>query len=749
MKQSPFGGGSSESVSHPETAGLCTCTSPPTESHGSDNTAVRPATVATVGNPNTGKSTLFNALTGFRRRVANYPGVSVDVGRGPVRGTARPIELLDLPGTYSLAALSPDEMVVSNMLCGRVERAERPDCILAILDASNLPRNLYFFSQLADIDLPIVVALNMTDIAEARGIAVDAGRLSERLGVPVVPMVATREATVKPLLEALDAALDGAAVATRAQLPEALVHEAAALRETFGGQLHFAEAIRVLLDRDGYAEQQYLERGGDPNVISEARARLNEAGIDGPGAEVRARYAWVAKILDGVISRPDKPIRTASDRLDAVLTHRFGGALALFAVLFVLFQGIFSFATYPMDWIDAAFGSLGGLVGGVLPEGILNSLIVGGLIAGVGGVLVFLPQILILFAFLAVLEDCGYLARAASMMDRVMRAMGLSGRAFIPLLSSFACAIPAIMGTRAIADRRERFVTILITPFMSCSARLPIYLLLITAFVPTERYLGGWVGLQGLVMLAMYLVGVIIAIPIAWLLKKTAFAGPSAGFMLELPSYKWPRPRAIWQRMHFAGKHFLVRAGTVILAVSLVVWALGYFPHSASTASTVRQKGVEQGWDEAKLESELAGAYLRESYLGRMGRTIEPVIKPIGWDWRIGVAIIASFPAREVVIGTMGTIFNLGGDVDEAHTGLRDAIQAATWPDGGGPVFTLPVALSIMVFFALCAQCSSTLVMIGRETGSWVWPVVSFTGMTTIAYFAAWAVAAAARAAGL
>ncbi len=710
---------------------------------------LRRLTVALIGNPNTGKTSLFNALTGFRRHVANYPGVTVETARGPVRGAACPMELLDLPGTYSLAAMSPDEMLVSNVVCGRLEGHRLPDAILAIVDASNLPRNLYLVSQLLDLGLPMVVAVNMIDVARGRGIAVSCELLSRRLGVPAVPVVATQQSCARPLIEALQRVVGTGAPAARARLPEALNDEAAQLCARQRHGLRRAEALRILLDRDGYAEQQYLAGGGSAGGLQEARARLEAAGIDGPRTEVQARYRWINALLDGVITRPETPVVTWSDRIDRILTHKVWGAAALLAVLFAMFQSIFTWAGPLMKSIERTFGALADLVAAALPQGALQSLVTDGIIAGVGGVLTFLPQILILFAFIAALEDCGYMARAAYMNDRLMRSLGLSGRAFIPLLSSFACAVPAIMGTRAIADRRERFVTILIAPFMSCSARLPVYVLMIAAFVPARAYLGGWVELHTLVMLGMYLVGIVVAIPVAWLLRKTAFSGPGSGFLLELPSYKWPRWRAIWQRMYFAGRKFVVTAGTVILAVNLVVWALGYFPRSSSTRAAVEQQARAAGWDEARFESELAGAYLRESYLSRLGRAIEPVVKPIGWDWRIGVGVIASFPAREVVVATLGTIYNLGEGANEQSDSLRQAIKGATWPDTGQPVCTLPVALSIMVFFALCAQCASTLAVIGRETRSWVWPAVSFTGMTTIAYSAAWGVAAAGRALGL
>lgn len=729
--------------------------SPDSEPSGSSSDsglgARRRLLVALIGNPNTGKTSLFNALTGFRRHVANYPGVTVETACGPVRGTPPPIELLellDLPGTYSLAAMSPDEMLVSNVTCGRLEGHERPDAILAIVDAANLRRNLYLVSQLLDLELPMVVAVNMIDVAQRRGIEIDCRLLSERLGVPALPVVATRPKSVAPLRRALEGVVDQQPATSGAQWPRELDDEVAAFRAEQRPDLRPAEALRILLDRDGHAEKQYVQRGGSLEALQRARERLETAGIDGPKAEVQARYRWIGTILDGVVTRPDKPVATWSDRIDRVLTHKLGGAVFLLVVLFVMFEALFRWAGVLIERIDWAFGQLSAAIASWLPAGPLQSLVTDGLIGGVGGVLVFLPQILILFALIAMLEDCGYMARAAYMNDRLMRALGLSGRAFIPLLSSFACAVPAIMGTRAIADRRERFVTIMIAPFLSCSARLPVYVLFIAAFVRNDTYLGGWVSRQALVMLAMYLIGVIVAFPVAWLLRKTVLAGTGSRFMLELPSYKIPRLRAIWQRVYFAGREFLVRAGTIILAVNLVVWALAYFPRSEATRAAVELRARDAGWDEARFGSELAGAFVRDSYLGRIGRTAEPLVRPIGWDWRIGMAVVASFPAREVVVASLGTIYNLGEESEAESESLWEALRHARWDDTDRPVFTLPVALSIMVFFALCAQCVSTLVVIGRETGSFRWPVASFIGMTTIAYLAAWGVSAAGRALG-
>ena len=708
------------------------------------SSAVTPKTsgtrvVALVGNPNTGKTALFNALTGYRRHVANYPGVTVETASGPIRGATQPLSLLDLPGTYSLAPVSPDEIVATDVLFGRAEPIhKRPDAIIAIVDASNLERNFYLVTQLLELGVPIVIALNMIDIAARRGIRVDCERLAERLGVPVVPVIATQKATVAPLVGAVERALEAPPPEIHIDLPLPLMQEAGQLRRCGAGMLCGAESMRILQDRDGHAEQAFLARGGSYEDLSAARQRLTVAGCTSPADEVRARYAWIRRVLTDVVHRPPTALQTWSDRIDRVLTHKLAGGLILVLVLAGVFQAIYQGAAPLMHFIsDTVFGNLAVWVGALLPAGVLHSLIVDGVIAGVGGVLVFLPQILILFGLIAILEDCGYMARAAYMMDRLMRGLGLSGRAFIPLLSSFACAVPAIMGTRAISDRRERFVTILIAPFMSCSARLPVYTLIIGAFVPGTTFLGGWLGLQGLVMLGMYLVGVMVAIPVAWLLKATVFAGPQPPFFLELPSYKRPRLRAVLQRMIFAGQHFIVRAGTVILLVNLIVWALAYFPHAPQTAAAVQAQATAEQWDADRAESELSGAYLRESYLGRVGRAIEPVIRPLGWDWKIGMAVVASFPAREVVIATLGTIYNLGADVDEQSLPLQEKLKDAKWKESGAPIFTLPVALSLMVFFALCAQCSSTLVVIGRETRSWVWPIVSFVGMTTLAYVGA------------
>lgn len=704
--------------------------------------------VALIGNPNTGKTALFNALTGFRRHVANYAGVTVDIGHGPVRGVRRVIGLLDLPGTYSLSAASPDEQIVCDLLGGHASGHRRPDAILVVVDAANLARNLYLVSQLLEVGLPVVVALNMVDIAAARGIRVDAERLSERLGVPVVPVVAVRAETIRPLTAALEAIPAQRPPAVRAALRPALVQAVAEVQAAAGGGLGFCEALRALVDEGACAEARFVERGGSCDILAGLRRRLADIGL-GPGpAEVRARYAWVNQVLDGVIERRAPAGGGWTERIDRVLTHRAAGALVLVAILYALFYSLYAVADPITGAVDRGLGWLGEWLGGVMPAGVLRSLLSDGVIGGVGGVLAFVPQILILFLFIGILEDCGYLSRAAFMVDRLMRVVGLSGRAFIPLLSSFACAVPAIMGTRAIANRRERLITILIAPFMSCSARLPIYVLLIGAFVPPRSWLGGWVRLDALVMLGMYLTGALVSIPIAYVLSRTVFAGPAPAFLLELPSYKWPRLRTVWQRVYLAGRDFLMRAGSIILLVGLLVWTLGYFPRSASAAAALRAQARNEGWSEERLDTQLAGVQLRDSYLGRLGHAIEPALAPLGWDWRIGVGVIAAFPARELVVATLGTVANLESGGERAVP-LRQAVAEMKREDTGQPLIDLPIALSIMVFFALCAQCVGTLTVMARETGSWRWPAISFVGMTTLAYLAAWGVSAGGRAVGL
>ncbi len=727
--------------------------------------------VALVGNPNTGKSTLFNALAGVQQRVGNYPGVTVEKKTGHFRHGEQPFEVIDLPGTYSLAPRSPDEMVAVDVLLGRRAGESPPDIVLSIVDAASLQRNLYLVSQVLSLGLPTVLALNMMDVAKERGIEIDVVALSKRLGVPVIPIQASHGVGLTELKAALLAAAASKGGTTTDPFPTVFQNHTDRLVEHLNANrtdpLPRYLVERLILDGNGYLEHQLLpsDQATEHAELRAIRSSLGEAGFPVPAVEAMARYDWVDRILEGLVLAPTSTKIHASDRIDAVLTHKVWGTLVLIAVMSLLFSSIFRFAEPVMNLVDAGVGWVADLASGLISEGALQSLLVDGIIGGVGAVVIFLPQILILFAFIALLEDCGYMARAAYLMDRLMAGVGLSGRSFIPLLSSFACAVPGIMSARVIENRRDRLATILIAPLMSCSARLPVYIILISAFVPAQHYLGGLIGLQGLTMVAMYSVGVIAAVGVAWLLKKSILRGETPPFVLELPSYKMPSARNVFFRVIERGWDFLYTAGTIIFAITIIVWALAYYPRSdaqvaesmqateqllivlreSATPSSDERHAAEQNLAEfnepENLDHLAASLHQQYSFLGRAGKFIEPAVRPLGWDWRIGSAAIASFPAREVVMGVLGVIYNLGGDLDVGaasdQTRLQSRLQAARWDDTGEPVYNLPVALSLMVFFALCAQCAATLAVIKRETASYRWPVFAFSYMTALAYVGA------------
>jgi ferrous iron transport protein B len=741
----------------------------------------RTITVALLGNPNTGKSTLFNALADVRQHVGNYPGVTVEKKIGHVLLDGQRFALVDLPGTYSLAPRSPDEMVTVDVLLGRQTDVTAPDVILCVVDASKLERNLYLVSQAIELGVPTLVVLNKMDVAAEHGIELDIALLQKRLGVPVIPLQADRRIGLESLKQELPRVIKQASTASELPFPDAFRQEVLRLQSELQGASSpagSAEAIprylveRLLLDQGGYVEQ-----AGLPGVtnkllgqVNEARARLADAGFPVPAVEAKTRYQWVSKMLDGaVVSRSEDRI-TLTDRLDQWLMHRVWGTALFIAVMVVVFQSIFSWALPLMDLIEQVIGWLSESISAVMAEGALRSLLADGVLAGVGSVLVFLPQILILFFFIALLEECGYMARAAYLMDRLMYRVGLSGKSFIPLLSSFACAVPGIMSTRVIEDRRDRLVTILVAPLMTCSARLPVYTLLIAAFIPDRRWLGGWLGLQGITMLALYLLGMVTAVLAAWLFKRTLLRGQTPAFIMELPHYRLPSLPTVVRRMLENGWSFLSGAGTLILVVAILVWAAAYFPHPPELGNRVRagyaerlvaleqreqelqdqdnlsmdqrEAAMERLLEErselrAEISSAVAAAYMEQSFLARAGYFIEPVVRPLGWDWRIGCAVIASFPAREVVVGTLGVIYHLGEGEDETSESLRETLRSATWPGTKRKVFNVPVALSLMVFFALCAQCAATLAIIRRETNSWAWPLFTFVYMTSLAYIGA------------
>lgn len=707
-------------------------------------TALRTLTVALVGNPNTGKTTLFNALAGMRQRVGNYPGVTVEIHKGTWNTPVGPIHIFDLPGTYSLAARSPDEAVAVDLLLGKTSGETPPDVILAVVDASNLDRHLYLVTQLCELGRPVVIALNMVDVAAKQGIRVDAPKLAAELKLPVVPIQANKAVGLDELARAVVCVADAEPASPLVEFPAEFEREVDTLSARLSDLAPFG-VRRLLLDVGGQTESTVVGRHGDSirAMLSESRQRLAAAGCPIPAIEARTRYAKIRAATAIAVTKPDRPPLTATDKIDRVLTHRVWGSLLFLLLMAVVFQSIFTAAVPAMDVIKSGKDWVADQVRGALPPGPLTSLIVDGVIEGVGGVVVFLPQILILFGFLAVLEDCGYMARAAFLMDKLMSKAGLSGKSFIPMLSSVACAVPGVMATRVIEQPRDRLATILVAPLMSCSARLPVYTLLTAAFLTAGR--PWWV--PGLTLFSMYLIGIVVAPIVAWTLKRTLLRGPAPAFVMELPQYQWPDPKSVVLRMYDRAKAFLVRAGTMILAAMILVWALLYFPsHDPQGRSydirlhELRQQAeAAPEADKAAIESEMAtlnGAWRRQSLLGRMGRAVEPIVIPLGWDWKIGMAAIASFPAREVVVGVLGQIYNLGRGGEDIEEPLGQALREARWHDdpAGPPVFSAATALSVMVFFALCCQCVSTLAVIRRETQSWRWPIFTFVYMTALAY---------------
>jgi ferrous iron transport protein B len=744
---------------------------PPAESVTTTH-AARALTVALAGNPNAGKTSLFNALTGLRQKVANYPGVTVErkEGHWSLAPDQPPALLVDLPGLYSLDAASLDERIARDVLLGRIEPTPAPDCVVAAVDATNLERNLYLVTQLLETGRPLVIALTMSDLAERGGVEVDAARLSEALGVPVVPVVATQRRGLDALAAAvLETARAGSGPGARWQLSEQAENELLTLALD-GGGTNGAGTSRAGTDADEFPElvgagepahasagngahaaARYLalaelyseepaEEPGRRAAVEAARERLARTNPRWWQEPVIARYDWIERAAAGTIRRRRKGSggRGATDRIDRLVTHKIFGPLILLAVMFVVFQTIFSWAQLPMDLIDSGFGRLGDAVRALMPAGLLTDLLVDGIIAGVGGVLVFLPQILLLFLFITLLEDTGYMARAAFLMDRLMRGVGLHGKAFMPLLSSFACAIPGIMATRTIENPKDRLATILIAPFMSCSARLPVYTLMIAAFF-SGRKVAGFISVGVLLIMAMYLLGIVVAIAVAWVLKHTILKSPPPPLVLELPPYRVPNPWNALNTILMRASMFVRRAGTVILAISILLWALVTFPRlDAGPAKTSDQVATSETVQPAAGASHVAesadrGEQIRQSFAGRLGRFIEPAIRPLGFDWQMGIGLIASFAARETLVSTLSIVYNVesGGDADT--NSLVGAVRDAKRPDGR-PAWTPLVAVSMMVFFVLACQCMSTIAIVRRETNSWRWPLFMVGYMLVLAY---------------
>jgi ferrous iron transport protein B len=696
----------------------------------------KPFNIALVGNPNSGKSSLFNALTGLRQRVGNFPGVTVDKKTGTCLFSERfSAELTDLPGTYSLYPRRADEWVAYRVLLMDDETV-KPDLILLVADASNLKRNLLFCSQIIDLRIPVVVALTMMDIANSKGTQIDVPRLERALGVPVVPVNPRKNKGMTQLKKTVE---------------QLALHPAPHPRPFIANRAFAEEAIeetnRLLPGISDYKALHLLIHHSNLNLPEGVRTALGELSskhrfnaTKTQAEEIMQRYGRIKTIMQQSVVEAD-PLKKAlfTEKLDNILLHRTWGYLILLGVLFLLFQSVFWIAQYPMDGIEWIFGRLSGWLGGILPLSWWSDLLLNGVLAGLSGILVFVPQIMILFGLITLLEDTGYMARMSFLSDKLMRKAGLNGKSVMPMISGFACAVPAIMSARNIENRKERLLTILVTPFMSCSARLPVYTILIALVIPEKLYFG-FLSLQGLVMMGLYLLGLVMALLLAYVLRFFIRIREKSYFILELPVYRGPRWKNAGSTMIEKARIFVFDAGKVIMVISLLLWVLSYFgpPGRMKQVRETYALALQQpGADTSAIEQQKSTALLENSYAGMTGKFIEPIIAPLGYDWKIGIALVTSFAAREVFVGTMATLYSVGEDGAISSGTLREKMAAATKPDGSR-IYTLATGVSLMIFYVLAMQCMSTLAVVKRETRSWKWPLIQLVLMTTLAYLISW-----------
>ena len=690
--------------------------------------------VALVGNPNTGKSTLFNLLTGLNQKIGNFPGVTVDKKIGISKLIlGQEAQLIDLPGAYSLYPKSKDEAMVLEVLSNTTNELY-PDVVVFIADATNLKRNLLLFSQVADLKLPTIIALNMMDLSKRGGVNIQINKLAQKLGVRVVPISARNAEGIDALKQAI---ADTSSLATQTDTIEFSEFLNPIALQELQTELGLKEAYEAVLLAHQFGQNNFLSSKQKEYIAAWVVANGFKS-QDLQAKETIARYNAINEVLFDTVKTDIQPLgESYSNRIDRVLTHKIWGLGIFMLILFTIFQSIFSWSAYPMSLIEDAFVWLGNTAHQLLPAGQLTNLVVDGVLSGLSGVLVFIPQIAILFAFIAILEDTGYMARVTFMMDRIMRKVGLNGKSVVPLIGGLACAVPSIMSARNIENWKDRIITILVTPLVSCSARLPIYTLLISLVVPDYRILG-ILNMQGLTLMAMYVISLVSAVLVAWVLKLIIKARERGYFIMELPVYRMPRWKNVGYTMYDKVKAFVFEAGKVIVAISIILWVLASYGPGNRFALIDEQFAdpkYTQQFPPQQVANLKASARLENSYAGVLGKSIEPVIKPLGFDWKIGIALITSFAAREVFVGTMATLYSAQGDGSRTES-VRDRMAEARNPDTGELVFTLPVAFSLMIFYAYAMQCMSTLAVVYRETKSWKWPLIQLVYMTAMAYVA-------------
>jgi ferrous iron transport protein B len=690
--------------------------------------------VALVGNPNSGKSSLFNQLTGLKQKIGNFPGVTVEKRSGTTTlPDGSSAEIMDLPGIYSIYPRSLDEQIVAEILLNH-HAATTPDKIVVIADATNLKRGLLLLSQITDLGLPTILALNMMDLVAKAGISYDFKTLSKKLGVPVVPINARVGIGLEELKKVISSpvSVPAKSIFNIWDEAEAPVKE---VRET------------LLVDND-YEAYQFLEQPQSLNflskneqeIVEEVRNKYNFFPGKFQGAETVQRYGFIQDLLNEVtLKQTDFSWKSYSRKIDKILTHKFWGYALFFGLLFFIFQAIFAWAQVPMDMIDLLFADLSRYLHAALPDGPLASLSADGIVPGIGGIIIFVPQIAILFAFISVLEESGYMARVVFLMDKLMRRFGLNGKSVVPLMSGVACAIPAIMATRTIDNWKERIITIFVTPLMSCSARLPVFTILIALIVPDQKALG-FFNLQGIALMGLYLLGFVAALGSAWVMKQIIRVKERSFLIMELPTYRLPRWSNVGYTIVEKTKAFVLEAGKVIMAISIILWVLAsYGPGDkiSNARANVLAESQNLTLTDQALEDKIAAYKLENSYAGVIGKSLEPGIKPLGYDWKIGIALITSFAAREVFVGTMATIYSIGSATGDDDATIKSRMKEEINPETGGPRFTAAVGFSLLVFYLFAMQCMSTIAVVYRETRGWKWPLLQLIYMTALAYISA------------